>query len=172
MLAVLFCIDCDSCLFLTSYSGLHSYCWTKSTLTDLYVCIILSYFQMSVFNLFFSLLGYFIQVFLEVKNETKKCLYKVSIIYISLKFPNIQFTCCILHIMFWPKPKSGLCLPCKHQNNRRTTLLFLYKYSIWTKLTPVLWCSEARKSLNRPPAGRVLDNLIYNYSPTYCGKAG
>ncbi|XP_062169098.1 gamma-glutamyl hydrolase 2-like [Alnus glutinosa] len=32
--------------------------------------------------------------------------------------------------------------------------------------------SEARKSLNRPPAGRVLDNLIYNYSPTYCGKAG
>ncbi|XP_042948995.1 gamma-glutamyl hydrolase 2-like [Carya illinoinensis] len=32
--------------------------------------------------------------------------------------------------------------------------------------------SEARKSLNRPPAQRVLDNLIYNYSPTYCGKAG
>ncbi|KAG7956991.1 hypothetical protein I3843_11G152800 [Carya illinoinensis] len=32
--------------------------------------------------------------------------------------------------------------------------------------------SEARKSLNRPPARRVLDNLIYNYSPTYCGKAG
>ncbi|XP_040987119.1 gamma-glutamyl hydrolase 2-like [Juglans microcarpa x Juglans regia] len=32
--------------------------------------------------------------------------------------------------------------------------------------------SEARKSLNRPPARSVLDNLIYNYSPTYCGKAG
>ncbi|GLT61160.1 hypothetical protein SLA2020_338840 [Shorea laevis] len=32
--------------------------------------------------------------------------------------------------------------------------------------------SEARKSLNRPPARKVLDNLIYNYSPTYCGKAG
>ncbi|XP_022718041.1 gamma-glutamyl hydrolase 2-like [Durio zibethinus] len=32
--------------------------------------------------------------------------------------------------------------------------------------------SEARKSTNRPPARKVLDNLIYNYSPTYCGKAG
>ncbi|KAG9448180.1 hypothetical protein H6P81_014308 [Aristolochia fimbriata] len=32
--------------------------------------------------------------------------------------------------------------------------------------------SEARKSLNRPPIRKVLDNLIYNYSPTYCGKAG
>ncbi|KAH9779193.1 gamma-glutamyl hydrolase 2 [Citrus sinensis] len=32
--------------------------------------------------------------------------------------------------------------------------------------------SEARKSSNRPPARKVLDNLIYNYSPTYCGKAG
>lgn len=32
--------------------------------------------------------------------------------------------------------------------------------------------SEARKSLSRPPARKVLDNLIYNYSPTYCGKAG
>ncbi|KAF3791195.1 Gamma-glutamyl hydrolase 1, partial [Nymphaea thermarum] len=32
--------------------------------------------------------------------------------------------------------------------------------------------SEARKSLNRPPVSRVLGNLIYNYSPTYCGKAG
>ncbi|CAH1434461.1 unnamed protein product [Lactuca virosa] len=32
--------------------------------------------------------------------------------------------------------------------------------------------SEARKSLNRPPVRKVLDNLIYNYSPTYCGKAG
>ncbi|KAF9621582.1 hypothetical protein IFM89_023156 [Coptis chinensis] len=31
---------------------------------------------------------------------------------------------------------------------------------------------EARKSLNRPPSRKVLDNLIYNYSPTYCGKAG
>ncbi|KAM1583217.1 hypothetical protein ACFX10_030858 [Malus domestica] len=32
--------------------------------------------------------------------------------------------------------------------------------------------SEARKSLNRPPDREVLDNLIYNYSPTFCGKAG
>ncbi|KAK9199186.1 hypothetical protein WN944_014374 [Citrus x changshan-huyou] len=32
--------------------------------------------------------------------------------------------------------------------------------------------SEARKSLNRPPARKVLDNLIYNYSPIYCGKDG
>ncbi|XP_050217104.1 gamma-glutamyl hydrolase 2-like [Mercurialis annua] len=32
--------------------------------------------------------------------------------------------------------------------------------------------SEARKSSNRPAARKVLDNLIYNFSPTYCGKAG
>ncbi|CAH9143242.1 unnamed protein product [Cuscuta epithymum] len=32
--------------------------------------------------------------------------------------------------------------------------------------------SEARKSLNRPDAQRVRDNLIYNYSPSYSGKAG
>ncbi|KAK4803457.1 hypothetical protein SAY86_003274 [Trapa natans] len=32
--------------------------------------------------------------------------------------------------------------------------------------------SEARKSLNRPSAREVLDNLIYNHSPTYCGRAG
>ncbi|EOY13445.1 Gamma-glutamyl hydrolase 1, putative [Theobroma cacao] len=32
--------------------------------------------------------------------------------------------------------------------------------------------SEARKSLNRPPVRKVLDNLIYNYSPACCGKAG
>ncbi|KAL8167608.1 hypothetical protein V2J09_009107 [Rumex salicifolius] len=32
--------------------------------------------------------------------------------------------------------------------------------------------SEARKSLNRPLVREVLDNLIYNYRPTYCGKAG
>ncbi|XP_042477373.1 gamma-glutamyl hydrolase 2-like isoform X1 [Macadamia integrifolia] len=32
--------------------------------------------------------------------------------------------------------------------------------------------SEARKSLNRPPVRKVLDNLIYNYRPSYCGKAG
>ncbi|KAI3879803.1 hypothetical protein MKX03_000422 [Papaver bracteatum] len=32
--------------------------------------------------------------------------------------------------------------------------------------------SEARKSLNRPLTRKVLDNLIYNYNPTYCGKAG
>lgn len=31
---------------------------------------------------------------------------------------------------------------------------------------------EARKSMNRPSARKVLDNLVYNYSPTYCGKAG
>lgn len=41
-----------------------------------------------------------------------------------------------------------------------------------TELYGLFWCSEARKSLNRPPARLVLDNLIYNYSPTYCGKAG
>lgn len=32
--------------------------------------------------------------------------------------------------------------------------------------------SEARKSLNRPVAREVLDSLIYNYKPTYGGKAG
>ncbi|KAF7822609.1 gamma-glutamyl hydrolase 2-like [Senna tora] len=32
--------------------------------------------------------------------------------------------------------------------------------------------SEARKSTTRPNAQEVLDNLIYNYSPTYCGTAG
>ncbi|KAH9779199.1 gamma-glutamyl hydrolase 2 [Citrus sinensis] len=32
--------------------------------------------------------------------------------------------------------------------------------------------SEARWSVNRPPAQKVLDNLIYNYRPTFCGKAG
>lgn len=31
---------------------------------------------------------------------------------------------------------------------------------------------EARKSMNRPSARKILDSLIYNYSPTYCGKAG
>ncbi|KAL8505634.1 hypothetical protein ACS0TY_016754 [Phlomoides rotata] len=31
---------------------------------------------------------------------------------------------------------------------------------------------EARMSMNRPSAQKVLDNLIYNYSPTFCGKAG
>ncbi|XP_042037412.1 gamma-glutamyl hydrolase 2-like isoform X1 [Salvia splendens] len=31
---------------------------------------------------------------------------------------------------------------------------------------------EARLSTHRPPSQEVLDNLIYNYSPTYCGKAG
>ena len=30
--------------------------------------------------------------------------------------------------------------------------------------------SQARKSQNRPPADKVLDNLIYNYSPTFIGK--
>ncbi|KAF7822608.1 gamma-glutamyl hydrolase 2-like [Senna tora] len=32
--------------------------------------------------------------------------------------------------------------------------------------------SEARKSSTRPDSQDVLDNLIYNYIPTYCGKAG
>ncbi|KAJ7981859.1 Folate gamma-glutamyl hydrolase [Quillaja saponaria] len=32
--------------------------------------------------------------------------------------------------------------------------------------------SEARKSNNRPPAQEVLNNLIYNYAPTYTGKIG
>ncbi|XP_071725936.1 gamma-glutamyl hydrolase 2-like [Rutidosis leptorrhynchoides] len=32
--------------------------------------------------------------------------------------------------------------------------------------------SEARKSFNRPSTQQVLDNLIYNYKPTYCGSAG
>ncbi|KAK4782217.1 hypothetical protein SAY86_016319 [Trapa natans] len=32
--------------------------------------------------------------------------------------------------------------------------------------------SEARKSMNRPSARKVLESLIYNYSPTYCGRAG
>ncbi|XP_004489007.1 gamma-glutamyl hydrolase 2-like [Cicer arietinum] len=32
--------------------------------------------------------------------------------------------------------------------------------------------SEARKSLNRPVSQELLDNLIYNYKPTYCGYAG
>ncbi|KAK7244139.1 hypothetical protein RIF29_38957 [Crotalaria pallida] len=32
--------------------------------------------------------------------------------------------------------------------------------------------SEARKSSNRPNAQEVRDNLIYNYIPTYDGKAG
>ncbi|KAL0289556.1 UNVERIFIED_CONTAM: Gamma-glutamyl hydrolase 2 [Sesamum calycinum] len=31
---------------------------------------------------------------------------------------------------------------------------------------------EARKSMNRPSSVDVLDNLIYKYKPTYCGKAG
>lgn len=31
---------------------------------------------------------------------------------------------------------------------------------------------EARMSMNRPSTRKVLDNLIYNYSPTFCGKAG
>ena len=38
--------------------------------------------------------------------------------------------------------------------------------------TIYLLCSEARKSLNRPSPQKVLDNLIYNYKPTYCGKFG
>ncbi|KAF5948615.1 hypothetical protein HYC85_014572 [Camellia sinensis] len=41
-----------------------------------------------------------------------------------------------------------------------------------TQYVANFFVSEARKSLNRPPARKVLENLIYNYSPTYCGKAG
>ncbi|GAA0139919.1 cysteine protease [Lithospermum erythrorhizon] len=41
-----------------------------------------------------------------------------------------------------------------------------------TQYVANFFVSEARKSLSRPPASEVLDNLIYNYSPTYCGKAG
>ncbi|GFZ05079.1 gamma-glutamyl hydrolase 1 [Actinidia rufa] len=41
-----------------------------------------------------------------------------------------------------------------------------------TQYVANFFVSEARKSLNRPAARNVLDNLIYNYSPTYCGKAG
>ncbi|KAE9458008.1 hypothetical protein C3L33_10069, partial [Rhododendron williamsianum] len=41
-----------------------------------------------------------------------------------------------------------------------------------TQYVANFFVSEARKSLNRPTTRKVLDNLIYNYSPTYCGKAG
>ncbi|KAG5546051.1 hypothetical protein RHGRI_018279 [Rhododendron griersonianum] len=41
-----------------------------------------------------------------------------------------------------------------------------------TQYVANFFVSEARKSLNRPPTRKVLNNLIYNYSPTYCGKAG
>ncbi|XP_052178878.1 gamma-glutamyl hydrolase 2-like [Diospyros lotus] len=41
-----------------------------------------------------------------------------------------------------------------------------------TQYVANFFISEARKSLNRAPARKVLDNLIYNYSPTYGGKAG
>nr|XP_009630845.1 gamma-glutamyl hydrolase 2-like [Nicotiana tomentosiformis] len=32
--------------------------------------------------------------------------------------------------------------------------------------------SEARKSSNKPAPSKLLDNLIYNYSPSFAGKAG
>jgi hypothetical protein len=32
--------------------------------------------------------------------------------------------------------------------------------------------SEARKSLSRPVAQELFDNLIYNYSPAFYAKAG
>ncbi|KAJ8430348.1 hypothetical protein Cgig2_021625 [Carnegiea gigantea] len=48
----------------------------------------------------------------------------------------------------------------------------LWKQSRVGRETHVGKWSEARKSPNRPPAQEVLDNLIYNYSPTYCGQAG
>ncbi|XP_020581282.1 gamma-glutamyl hydrolase 2-like [Phalaenopsis equestris] len=41
-----------------------------------------------------------------------------------------------------------------------------------TQLLANYFISEARKSPKRPPAQKVRDNLIYNYNPTYGGKAG
>ncbi|GER47638.1 gamma-glutamyl hydrolase, partial [Striga asiatica] len=41
-----------------------------------------------------------------------------------------------------------------------------------TQLVANFIVREARKSMNRPSPLEVLDNVIYNYSPTYCGKAG
>ncbi|KAJ7948788.1 Folate gamma-glutamyl hydrolase [Quillaja saponaria] len=41
-----------------------------------------------------------------------------------------------------------------------------------TQNAATFFVSEARKSKIRPPAKEVLDNLIYNYAPTYCGYAG
>nr|XP_025610898.1 gamma-glutamyl hydrolase 2 isoform X4 [Arachis hypogaea] len=41
-----------------------------------------------------------------------------------------------------------------------------------THSTASFLVSEARKSSKRPDAQEVRDNLIYNYSPTYVGKAG
>ncbi|KAM3395978.1 gamma-glutamyl hydrolase 1 [Capsicum galapagoense] len=41
-----------------------------------------------------------------------------------------------------------------------------------TQLVANYFVSEARKSFNKPEAQKVLENLIYNYSPTYSGKAG
>ncbi|XP_027339799.1 gamma-glutamyl hydrolase-like isoform X1 [Abrus precatorius] len=41
-----------------------------------------------------------------------------------------------------------------------------------TQSTANFLASEARKSSNKPDAQEVRDNLIYNYSPTYSGKAG
>ncbi|XP_015080985.1 gamma-glutamyl hydrolase 1-like isoform X1 [Solanum pennellii] len=41
-----------------------------------------------------------------------------------------------------------------------------------TQLVANYFVSEARKSSNKPEAQKVLDNLIYNYKPTYTGKIG
>ncbi|OIT33052.1 PREDICTED: gamma-glutamyl hydrolase 1-like [Nicotiana attenuata] len=41
-----------------------------------------------------------------------------------------------------------------------------------TQLVANYFVGEARKSSNKPDAQKVLDNLIYNYSPAYSGKAG
>ncbi|KAL8031998.1 hypothetical protein ABFX02_13G064800 [Erythranthe guttata] len=41
-----------------------------------------------------------------------------------------------------------------------------------TQNTANFFVRESRKSSNRPSNGEVLDKLIYNYKPTYCGKAG
>lgn len=45
---------------------------------------------------------------------------------------------------------------------------------MWNLLTCYIdyYIREARMSMNRPSTRKVLDNLIYNYSPTFCGKAG
>ncbi|PKA65365.1 Gamma-glutamyl hydrolase [Apostasia shenzhenica] len=41
-----------------------------------------------------------------------------------------------------------------------------------TQMVANYFISEARRSLRRPPAKKVRDNLIYNFVPTYGGKAG
>lgn len=61
---------------------------------------------------------------------------------------------------------------CKSKQLNHVLVVSVLDYLSAVKVIFIFRCSEARKSLNRPPARKVLDNLIYNYSPTYCGKAG